>query len=95
MNAHDAAGKGSVLIHSVVNMAANLHNLTPAAELLNRDDEIVYSDAAYQGVTNRAEMEAKATEFRVPSRFGNLRDLSGSPEERLQDLIEPAKVHIR
>ena len=42
----DAGGdKYTGLIHSVVVTAANVHDLTPAAELLRGDEEVVYADA--------------------------------------------------
>jgi IS5 family transposase len=30
--------------------AANVHDLTPASELLHDDEEVVYDDAGYQGI---------------------------------------------
>jgi IS5 family transposase len=33
------------LIHSVVVTAANVHDLTPVAELLHGEEEVVYADA--------------------------------------------------
>ena len=48
--------KDSGLIHSVVVTAANVHDLTPATELLHGDEEVVYSDAGYQGIGKRPQM---------------------------------------
>ncbi len=45
--------------------AANVHDLTPAAELLHGDEEVVCGDAGYLGIAKRPEMAGKATEFRV------------------------------
>lgn len=75
--------------------AANVHDLTPAAELLHGDEVVVYGDAGYQGIAKRAEMACKTTEFRVAMRPGKRRCLPETPEGRLQDLIETAKAHIR
>lgn len=41
-------------MHSVVVTAANLHGLTPAAELLDGDEEVVYGDAGYPGYCKEA-----------------------------------------
>ena len=95
MKVHIGVDKDSGLIHSVVTTAANVHDLTPAAELLHGDEEVIYGDAGYQGIAKRPEMEVTAADFRVAMRPGNRRVLPDTPEGRLQDLIEAAKAHIR
>jgi IS5 family transposase len=95
MKVHLGVDKDSGLIHSVVTTAANVHDLTPAAELLHGDEEVVYADAGYQGITNRREMAGRTTAFRVAMRPGKRRLLPDTPEGRLLDLIETAKAHIR
>ncbi|MGB5136637.1 MAG: IS5 family transposase [Prochlorococcaceae cyanobacterium] len=87
--------KDSGLIHSVVTTAANVHDLTPAAELLHGEEEVVYADAGYQGIAKRPEMAGKSTEFRVAMRPGKRRALPDTPDGKLQDLVETAKAHIR
>jgi IS5 family transposase len=95
MKVHLGMDKDSGLIHSVVTTSANVHDLTPAAELLHGDEEVVYADAGYQGITKRREMAGKTTAFRVAMRPGKRRVLPDTPEGRLLDLIETAKAHIR
>jgi transposase, IS5 family len=95
MKVHIAVDKDSGLNHSVVTTAANVHDLTSAAELLHGDDELVYADAGYQGIATRPEMTCKTTEFRVAMWPGHRRALPDSPDGRLQDLIETAKAHNR
>ena len=56
----------SGLIHSVQTTAANVHDLTPAAELLHGEETMVVADAGYQGIANRPEMADKEIAFRVP-----------------------------
>ena len=75
--------------------AANVHDLTPASELLHDDEEVVYDDAGYQGIGKRPEMAGKTTELRVAMQPGKRRALPNTPEGRLQDLTEAAKAHIR
>ena len=70
MNVHIGVDKDSGLIHSVETTAANVHDLTPAAELLHGDEEVVYADAGYQGIEKRPEMEGMSTTFRVAMRPG-------------------------
>ena len=95
MKIHIGVDKDSGLIHSVVTTAANVHDLTPAAELLHGDEEVVYADAGYQGITKRPEMTTNTTEFRVAMRPGKRWALPDTPDGRLQDLIETAKAHVR
>jgi IS5 family transposase len=95
MKVHAGVDKDSGLIHSVVVTAANVHDLTPVAELLHGEEEVVYGDAGYQGIAKRPEMAGKAMEFRVAMRPGKRRALPDTPDGKLQDLIETAKAHIR
>jgi IS5 family transposase len=53
----------SDLIHSVQTTAANVHDLTPAAELLLGEQTVVCADAGYQGIANRPEMADKEIKF--------------------------------
>jgi transposase, IS5 family len=85
----------SGLIHSVETTAANVHDLTPAAELLHGEERVVYADAGYQGIEKRPEMEGRGIGFRVAMRPGKRRALPDTPEGRLDDLIETAKAHFR
>ena len=95
MKVHAGVDKDSGLIHSVVVTAANVHDLTPAAELLHGDEEVVYGDAGYQDIAKRPEISGAAAEFRVAMRPGKRRALPDTPDGKLQDLIETAKAHIR
>ena len=95
MKVHLGVDKDSGLIHSVVTTAANVHDLTPAAELLHGDEEVVYADAGYQGIAKRREMAGKTAAFHVGRSPGRRRVLLDTPEGRLLDLIETAKAHIR
>jgi IS5 family transposase len=95
MKVHIGVDKDSGLIHSVVTTAANVHDLTPAAELLHGEEKVVYADAGYQGIAKRPEMAGRTTDFRVAMRPGKRRVLPDTPEGRLADLVETAKAHIR
>ena len=95
LKVHIGVDKDSGLIHSVVTTAANVHDLTPAAELLHGEEDVVYADAGYQGIAKRPEMKGKKAEFRVAMRPGTRRALPDTPEGRLHNLVETAKAHIR
>jgi len=83
------------LIHSVETTAANVHDLTPASELLHGEESVMYADAGYQGIEKRSEMQGRGIGFRVAMRPGKRRALPDTPEGRVDDLIETAKAHIR
>lgn len=87
--------KHSDLIHSVETTDVNVHDLTPAAELLHGDEEVVYADANYQGIEKRPEMEGKSITFHIAMRHGKRRGLPDTAEGRLDDLVKTAKAHIR
>jgi IS5 family transposase len=93
---HIGVDKDNGLIHhSIETTSANVHDLTPAAELLHGQETVVYADSGYQGIEKREEMKGKAIGFRVAMRPGKRRALPDTPEGRLDDLIQTAKAHIR
>jgi hypothetical protein len=94
MKVHSGVDKDTGLIHSVGTTAANVHDLTPSAELLHGEEEVLYGDAGYQGIGKRPEMAGKSIEFRVAMRPGKRRALPDTPEGRLLDLVAAAKAHI-
>jgi transposase, IS5 family len=47
MKAHIGLDSESGLIHSVETAAANVHDLTPAADLLHGKESVVYANAGY------------------------------------------------
>jgi len=95
MKVHVGVDKDNGLIHSIETTSANVHDLTPAAELLHGKETVVYADAGYQGIEKREEMQGKAIGFRVAMRPGKRRALPDTTDGRLDDLIETAKAHIR
>ena len=95
MKVHLGVYSDSGLIHSVETTAANVHDLTPAAELLHGEETVVYADAGYQGIEKRDEMRGRGIGFRVAMLPGKRRVLPDTPEGRLDDLVETAKAHIR
>lgn len=56
--------KDSAPNHSAMTTAANVNDLTPAAELMHGDEEVVYGDAGYQRIAKRPEMEGNSAELR-------------------------------
>jgi len=80
MKVHIGVDSESGLIHSVQTTSANVHDLTPAADLLHGEETVVYADSDYQGIDKRSEMADKDIEFRVAMRQGNRRVLPETSE---------------
>jgi IS5 family transposase len=95
MKLHVGMDKDNGLIHSIETTSANVHDLTPAADLLHGEETVVYADGGYQGIENREDMQGKAIGFYVAMRPGKRRALPDTSEGRLDDLIETANAHIR
>lgn len=77
MKVHIGVDKDSGLIQSIVTTATNVHDHTPAAELLDGEEIVVYGVAGYQGIAQRPEMAGHSVTFRVAMRPGKRRALSG------------------
>lgn len=69
MKVHAGVDNDSGLIHSVMVTATNVHDLTPAADRLHGDEQVVYAHASSQGIAKRPEMAGVTTEFRVAMRL--------------------------
>jgi IS5 family transposase len=94
MKAHIGADAGSGYVHSVTVTGANVHDLDEAANLVRDDDEVVYTDAGYQGVDKRPEISGdehlSTVEFRVAARKGRLAVMA-EPDRA----IESRKASVR
>ena len=80
MKAHIGVDKDNGLIHSIETTSANVHNLTPASELLHGEETVVYADSCYWGIEKREEMNGKAIGCRIAMRLGERRALPNIPE---------------
>jgi IS5 family transposase len=75
MKVHIGVDKDTGLIHSVETTAVNVHVLSPVLDLLDGEEEVVYSDTGYQGIEKREEMAGKPIESRVSMRPSKRRAL--------------------
>lgn len=48
---------GSGLVHSITATPANVHDITEAHKLIRKDDEVVYGDSGYIGISKREEIK--------------------------------------
>jgi IS5 family transposase len=94
MKAHIGSDAGTGYVHSLTATAANVHDLDQVGELVRDDDEVVYTDAGYQGVDNRDEIASDAhlsqIQWRVAARKGRLAAMAG-PDQA----IESRKASVR
>ena len=51
MKCHIGVDAGSGLVHTITVTAANVHDVTQAANLLREDDEVMYGDSAQKTKT--------------------------------------------
>jgi IS5 family transposase len=66
MQANIGVDKDYGLIHSVETTAANVHDLSPPAELLRGEEEVVYANAGYQAIQRRVpSMAIRTTTSRI------------------------------
>jgi IS5 family transposase len=80
MLAHIGADAGTGYVHTVTATAANVHDLDEAANLVRVDDEVVYTDAGYQGAQKRPEIvgdeHLSQVRWRVAARKGVLKTMT-------------------
>lgn len=90
MKVHIDVASENGLIHSVETTSANVHDLTPAAELLHSVETMVYADAGFQEIEKRSEMRGRGISFPVAMWPDKRRALPNTLGRRVDDLIETA-----
>lgn len=98
MKCHAAVDAGSGFVHTVERTSANVHDITVAARLLRKDDEVVYDDSAYLGIEKRDEIcgdpHLSAIEYRINRRPGSLPKVSDNAID-WERVIENHKSAVR
>jgi IS5 family transposase len=94
MKAHIGADAGTGYVHHVTATGANVHDLDQVALLVRDDDEVVYTDAGYQGAQNRPDIAGdeplSKVQWRVAARKSRLAAMA--PQDRD---IESRKAAVR
>lgn len=94
MKGHIGVDAGTGYVHTVTATAANVHDLDEAANLVRVDDEVVYTDAGYQGASKRPEIASdehkSKIEWCVAARKGRLKTMH--PHDRA---VETRKASVR
>ena len=96
MQTHRGVAADSGLVLTVKSTAANVHDVTQAAELLHGDETVVFADAGYRGVEKRPEVKVRhpAVNWQVAMMPSKRRVLSDSPSDLIVDQIEQMKASV-
>jgi IS5 family transposase len=98
MKAHIGADAESGLVHTVTGTAANEHDITQAHALLHGEEDVVFADSGYRGITKREEIQAQHpwVDWQVAMMPGKRRALKKSKTvDALIDKLENLKASIR
>lgn len=96
MKAHIAVDADSGLVHTVIGTAANVHDVTQAAELLHGEETTVWADAGYRGIEKRQEAKDLSVNWRVAMMPGKRKQLdTRNPLGALINTVEHTKASIR
>ena len=76
MKAHIGVDAGTGYVHSVTATAASVHDLDQITHLVRADDDVVYTDAGYQGAERRPDVaddpHLSKVEYRIAARKSKL-----------------------
>ena len=97
MKAHIGADRDSKLVHTVVVTAANVADVTQAAELLHGAEQQVHADAGYTGVEKRAEVVAleRKIDWQIARKRGGIKAMAEGAEKTAIQAAEKIKASVR
>jgi IS5 family transposase len=97
MKIHTGADAGSGYVHSFETTAANVHDITVAYKLIRHDDEVVYGDSGYTGISKREEIvndeHLSSIDYRINRRVSSVQQLPAGLDWEKQ--IERRKSSVR
>jgi IS5 family transposase len=96
MKAHIGVDAVSGLVHTVVGTAANVSDISQAANLLHGEESSVHADAGYLGLEKRQEMQdRKNLLFDLARKRSEVRKLPAGPERQAARAEERSKAQVR
>ena len=98
MKCHVGVDAGSGYVHTAEVTAANVHDVTVASKLLREDDQVVYGDSGYLGISKRPEIQENKYFSRIDFRINRRPKSLPQVSERSIDWerwIEHRKSSIR
>ena len=96
---HIGVDKDTGLVNKLETTAANVHDTTPVAKLIEGTEEEIYGDSGYLGTDQREDVptinhEGKKIEFRINVRRSSLKKLPGAEQEKARK-AEHTKSSVR
>ena len=97
MKAHIGVDRDSGLVHTVVATAANVADITQAADLLHGQEMQVHADAGYTGVEKRGEIAAleRKIDWQIAGKRGVIRAMAEGTKKEVLKAVEKAKSSVR
>jgi IS5 family transposase len=97
MKAHIGVDADSGLVHTVTTTAANAHNITQGANLLQGKESDVFADSGYRGVDKREEVEEQhpGVVWHVAIMPTKRRALSKRGIDAIKERIKKIKASVR
>lgn len=99
MKVHAGVDAGTGFVHTITGTAANVHDSQQISELIRPDDEVVYGDSGYLGVSEqeaiRANEDFSKIEFRINKRPSSLKIKDCYKGENWDKKIERSKSSVR
>lgn len=97
MKAHIGADRDSQLVHTVIVTAANVADVTQAAELLQGEETQVHADAGYTGVEKRPEIVAleRKIDWQIAGKRSVIKALAEGAEKEALEAVEKTKASVR
>lgn len=98
MKCHVGVDAGSGYVHTAEVTAANVHDVTVASKLLREDDQVVYGDSGYLGISKRPKIQENKYFSRIDFRINRRPKSLPQVSERSIDWerwIEHRKTSIR
>ena len=96
---HIGVDKDTGLVNKLETTAANVHDTTPVAKLIEGTEEEIYGDSGYLGTDQREDVptinhEGKKIEFRINVRRSSLKKLPGAEQKKARE-AEHTKSSVR
>ncbi|SEP96002.1 transposase, IS5 family [Ectothiorhodospira magna] len=95
MKAHIGVDAVSGLVHTVVGTAANVSDISQAANLLHGEESSVHADAGYIGLEKRAEIQDRDLSFVIAKKRSEVRKLPEGPARDAARAEERSKAQVR
>lgn len=95
MKAHIGVDMESGLVHTVTCTAANVADITEAANLLHGKEEMAFADAGYTGVEKREELKDSPVGWQVAAKRGTVNALPEGKLKQATQHLEYIKAAVR